>query len=123
MESSELSKLIPLYVAGSLSEPERQAVEEALVASAELRTELAFWKQAQYVTSSYDPNHPSAEAIVKYAEGKLIGADRLAFEAHLNQCADCRQELEVIRETYPAEESTIEERAYTGEVSVLELFK
>lgn len=123
MEISEVSKLIPLYVAGSLSDQERRAVEEALAGSAELRKELEFWKQAQIAARLYDPTHPSAEAIVNYAEGKVAGQEHLTLELHLQQCADCRHELEIVRETYPVAESMIDERRSTDEVNVLELFR
>jgi hypothetical protein len=123
MEISELSKLISLYVTGSLTEQERRTVEEALAGSDELRKEIEFWKLAQHPARSYDPTHLSAEAIVSYAEGRIMGQERIALETHLQQCADCQHDLEIIRETYPTEESIVDEGRYPAEVRVPELFK
>jgi len=48
METSQVSRLLPLYVAGSATDEERRAVEEALSGSEELREELEFWKHVQH---------------------------------------------------------------------------
>lgn len=123
MEISEVSKLIPLYVAGSLTEQERRTVEEGLAGSDELRKELEFWKKAQHPARSYDPTHPSAETIVDYVEGRMASPERVAFEAHLQACTECQHDLEIIRETYPAKESIFDEGRYAAEVRVPELFR
>jgi hypothetical protein len=100
MKTSPLSELLPLYVAGSLSDNDRRRVEAGLQTSPLLREELAFWQGVQHPARAHDPAHVSAEAMVSYAESTMPAAARSSVEAHLENCLSCRHELEIIRKTY-----------------------
>lgn len=101
MDLSELRKLLPFYVAGTLSETEKRAVGKALSESAELRDELKFWRKAQLPARAYSVAHPSAKEILDYVEGRSTESERGTFERHVQACFDCQNEIALIRETYP----------------------
>ena len=123
MNRVELSTLLPLYAAGSLSGTEKERVEEALKASGELTEELEFWKGILDSARSYDPAHPPAEAIVEYSEGTVAGPELARVRTHVNTCLDCQHELEILRETYQEESSTVDEKRLTVEVRLPDLFR
>ena len=107
MNLSELRKLIPFYAANTLGPKEKKAVEKELVRSKELGKELKFWQQAQHTAISNSKylgqGHLTPEAIVDYAEGKIeSNQTKISMEKHFQQCAECQQELDIIKQTYPA---------------------
>jgi hypothetical protein len=82
-------------------------VERDLANSEELKKELKFWRQAQHTAISSSKylgqGHLTPEVIVDYAEGKIeSNQTKISMENHFQQYADCRQELDMIKQTYPA---------------------
>lgn len=112
MDINELKKLIPFYIAKTLDEKEKEKVEAGLKKFPELKSDLDFWIQAREATLIYvhinQTGHLSAEQIVNYVEeeyeGNLPALQKV--EAHLNDCADCRNDVEIIRDTYSAISAT-----------------
>ncbi|MBA4312475.1 MAG: hypothetical protein C0417_07575 [Chlorobiaceae bacterium] len=107
MEYSEIKKLIPFYIAGTLEPDEKKLVEDALRDSGELKKEFEFWLKAKEVTARHAlrlaENHLTPEQIVGYLE-RYYESDKLgleSIESHLRTCVDCRSDIEMIRSTYP----------------------
>lgn len=111
MEISEIKKLIPFYVAGTLDEVERKLVENALKESKELQKEVEFWLKAQaiveYHSQFYQEGHLTPEQIVIAAESgiKSIQTAHPDLIRHLQECEHCRHDVEMIKSTYPVEET------------------
>ena len=123
MNKVELSTLLPFYASGSLSGAEKERVEEALKAFGELNEEFEFWKGILDSARSYDPAHPPAEEIVEYSEGTVAGPALARVRAHVDTCQECQHELEILRETYQEESSTVDEKRLTVEVRLPDLFR
>jgi len=106
MTVSHLLKLIPFYSAKTLDAEEKKAIDEELPKSRELQEELKFWQRAAHATRSsvefLRHGHPSPEEIVDYVEENIRNIQtRSTAEKHFQECDNCRQELEIIKETYP----------------------
>ena len=107
MEYSEIKKLIPFYIVGTLEPDEKKLVEDALRDSGELKKEFEFWLTAKEITARHAlrsaENHLTPEQIVGYLE-KYYESDKLdleGIESHIRTCVDCRSDIEMIRSTYP----------------------
>lgn len=103
MTLNEVKELLPLYVSGSLSAEQKRDVQQALEVHPELNEELRFWqgmKQATLADAAYEQQHPSAEQIVRFADGTLpAGEEWLLVENHLRSCESCRDELSLVQES------------------------
>lgn len=103
MTLDEVKELLPLYVSGSLSAEQEKDVQQALEIHPELKEELRFWqgmKQATLADAAYEQQHPSAEQIVRFADGTLpAGEEWLLVENHLRSCESCRDELSLVQES------------------------
>ena len=75
MTVNEIRELLPFFAANSLQAAERDAVEEALENSEELRKELEFWRHAKHATlinaETRAEGHVSSVQIVDYARGAI----------------------------------------------------
>jgi len=104
-------QLLPWLVNGTLEDAERQAVEEHLAACAECRGELAATREAFAAYSAHLP----PEVVMAYAEdgdaaaypapgeaGQPRMLERQLVERHLEQCAGCRDDVEMTRESLGA---------------------
>ncbi len=103
MDIKELRRLLPFYIAGTLNTGERNAVEDGLRESAELRAELGEWKEIQQVVKAragYEEAHVPASGLIEFAAGSLGGPDRQRIAAHIESCASCKTELDILRETF-----------------------
>lgn len=107
MDITELKKLIPFYVAGSLDPEERSMVEKALRESNELQTELEFWTHARAAVGRHvrfrQEGHLSPEQILSLIELDLHEEPETSYAIlnHLQKCDSCSQQVEIIRSTYP----------------------
>ncbi len=104
MTEEELLKLIPFYAAGTLETEEKIEVEQELSRSKKLQEELAFWRNARRATISYveylREGHPTAEALADYAERAFNGHRSQLIDEHLALCHNCKQEFEIISQTF-----------------------
>lgn len=103
MTLEELKELLPLFVAGSLTEAQRNTVKDALEKYPELAQELRFWEAMKRVgavdLARIAERHISSEQTVRYAESSLpAGDERLYVESHLQSCDSCREEFELVRQ-------------------------
>ncbi len=99
----ELRQLIPFFVAGTLDDEERRAVEQAVTEEPSFKEDLSFWQsaatavrgQATYAAAG----HPSSELLVCHAEGREIADEGTAraLEEHITTCTRCRKELAMIQ--------------------------
>ncbi len=106
MTKQELEELLPLYVNGRLDDRMRKKVEDALAESPQAREALRYWKEIAHISILDDTHkmtsHPTAEEIVDYATGALRDPHaRVMLERHIQACATCLKEVEVIREMKP----------------------
>jgi predicted anti-sigma-YlaC factor YlaD len=97
--------LLPWLLNDSLDGDERRLVEEHLAACAGCRRELAETRDVLHLYATHLP----VAALVAYAEGAVPAgtpaAERIdpeAVAAHLDQCAGCREELALVRESREA---------------------
>lgn len=101
-------ELLPWLVNGSLEAGERQAVESHLADCSDCRDELIATRDAFEVYAAHLPT----EALITYAENPEVGGysvlgeggrshavDRRLIERHLEQCAACREEVHLTRES------------------------
>lgn len=105
MEKSELLDLIPLYVTGKVSDDQKAAIENELPHSKELREEFAFWRSAQVAAKNAAANlaegHLRSEQIVDYARGAVLNPkEGLEIELHLQACASCREDYEIVKPSF-----------------------
>lgn len=104
MDSNWFNDMIPAFLAGTLSDADRKAFEEELARNPELQQELAdtrFLKVGIDLLESLDAEHPTAGILVTYAEapGDLDDRTRAEVEAHVRWCSECRQDIEMTRES------------------------
>ncbi|HEY6136962.1 MAG TPA: zf-HC2 domain-containing protein, partial [Thermoanaerobaculia bacterium] len=57
-------------------------------------------------------NHPGAETLAAFAEGRLPAAERTELLAHLDACEECLEQLELANETVHAEGVATKSRAW-----------
>jgi len=103
MTHDHVIEKLPWLVNGTLAEGERSEVEEHLAGCPDCRAELALTRDAFLVYSTHLP----PAVLVVYAEtppgdrltidGETV--DRRSVDAHLAHCDDCREELEMVRES------------------------
>ncbi len=109
MEYSEIKKLIPFYIAGTLESDEKNLVENALRNSVELKKEFEFWVRAKEVVAQHAPrlteHHLTPEQIVMAAQEHPAKEleKHSNIEKHLQECEMCRHEVDIIKSTYPLE--------------------
>jgi len=113
------TELLPWLVNDSLDEADRPEVEDHLRTCADCRRALAETRGAFELFAA----HPPVEAIVARAEADGVWDDTVDFEggrigrealdAHLAHCAECREELELARDSRRELEG--EEAAPAGE--------
>jgi hypothetical protein len=107
MEYSEIKKLIPFYIAGTLEPEEKKLVEDALGGSDELGSEFAFWLKVREVVAQHSTRlteqHLTPEQIIGYIEDNYLRniPELEIIESHIKTCADCRLDIETLRNTYP----------------------
>lgn len=114
MTIEELKHLIPMYVANTLSQEEKEKLERELKTSDELQQELSFWLYARVATESHfgylQEGHVASEMITAYAEGTILSEnERHLVEEHLHQCATCSDEVVLLRKTIVPVESEVRE--------------
>lgn len=107
MDIEEVRELLAFYVTGKLSREEKEAVETALAESPALKEELQQWRHLRQAVlmeaAAADAGHPTSEEMVLYAEKQgLDSQKRLTIVKHIQNCAECREVLEVLRSTYPS---------------------
>jgi hypothetical protein len=105
METSELLDLIPLYITGRVSDDQKKAIENELPRSKELRAELAFWRSAQVAAKSAmatsAEGHLRSEQIVDYARRAVLNhTEVLEIQRHLQACASCREDYEIVEPAF-----------------------
>jgi len=104
MDRNELIKLIPLYVANSLSDNDRKLVEREIASSEEMKEDLRFWKLAHEVVrahlSTTAGEHPSSEAIVTFVLGLGSPESRAIVDTHLISCEECRSDVQIIQDIH-----------------------
>jgi len=122
MELADLKKLIPYYIAGTLAEKEKLLVEDGLIRFPELKAEIQFWRRARRATienSAFEAlGHPSAEALVDYAEGLFVSEPGTAasIREHLRECRECSTEYDMIAGTLAQPKQYPEPRDWAGEL-------
>ncbi len=104
MTIDELKQLIPMYVANTLSQEEREVLEREVKSSEELRREVSFWRHARAATESHfdylQEGHLTSEIITAYVEETLQSEnERQTIEQHLQQCVSCNDEVDVLKKT------------------------
>jgi hypothetical protein len=106
MTHDHVIETLPWLVNGTLAEGERSEVEEHLAGCPDCRAELALTRDAFEL---YAVHLPPAVLVV-YAEtppgDRLtidgVTVDRRSVDAHLAHCDDCREELEMVRDSRAA---------------------
>ena len=118
MTRDEIRHLLPLYAAGTLSAEERDAVEEELRRSPDLREEYREWESIRNVvvaSAEYAALHLAPAVIVSFAEGNLIGAELDVAASHLKNCAACANELDIVRKTLAVPDHPLESARTTSQ--------
>jgi len=109
-------ELIPAYLDGRLSTDDRQRLEAAIRDDAELRQEVAEQRRLLVGLDLLDKvrgKHIDSELLALYAEDSpdLDDAERSAVEAHLKECPECREELDLcVQVVHLPERQVITER-------------
>lgn len=91
-------ELLPWLLNGTLEDGERRDLLAALRRSPELRRELA---DTHWAGRLFAHHLPTAD-VVAYALAEVTATDRALVESHLASCTDCRDELEMVRESLAA---------------------
>ncbi|MBI5475809.1 MAG: hypothetical protein HY964_03625 [Ignavibacteriales bacterium] len=106
MEKQEIKKLIPFYVAGTLSKEEHEIVKNAISISDELKENYLFWKKIKYTLDnraiSLDENHLSSDQIIGHVENAYSKnlKELQNIESHISGCSSCKEDIKIIRATY-----------------------
>ena len=95
--------MIPAYLAGKLPDEKRQELEARLAECQELRETLKEFHQlysGMAVMDAASSGHIDSEQLVAYSDdpGSFTPALRENIENHLDDCADCREELKLCRD-------------------------
>jgi len=99
MDHRDCVELLPWFAAGALDESERREVEQHLEDCASCRGELA---QTRRAARLFAADHPPPERLLAYVHDG-IDDDRewRALSAHLDRCGECREEVELCRQSRP----------------------
>ncbi len=89
------------YLAGTLTDAERAGLEAALEESPELRRELQVTRLLRAGIEIVDlvmEGHPDSDEIVVFSlnRGELEASRAAEIAAHIEECKDCREEIELI---------------------------
>jgi hypothetical protein len=92
-----LGGLVAWYPTGTLDEEERRRVESHVRQCATCDSLLRF---GDGVRASLSLEHPAPDAIVTYSEdpGGLSRAEREKVERHLEECGECRMQVDLLEE-------------------------
>ncbi len=100
----ELREKIPEYLAGGLSDAERAEIEQAVDGDPEFRKDFLELRRLRLGIAAFDlinEGHLSADQITDYvlAPDSIPADERSNIEAHIEQCAECAEELAITRKT------------------------
>lgn len=91
-----LGALLPWFLNGTLSEPEKRAFEQYLATSKRCQEEMKvvrkLQRQMQEHGDAFFEDHPSAEELVAYAAGEIKGQRAEEIAHHLTLCRTCALE-------------------------------
>lgn len=96
MNCENAMELLPWLANGSLSDNERQALDEHLSRCPSCQQELEETRIAAQIYAA----HPAADALYDFAAGSGVAAPaRELIETHVAACAACAEELAMIRDS------------------------
>lgn len=103
--NKDIIDLIPLLVQGKLREAEKNIVLEQIQKSPELQQEYDFWQGVHAIRRElprYDFSaHIQPEILDRFAQNKInqLSNEYSEITAHLQQCASCSEDVELLRHT------------------------
>src|SRR5688572_1742305 len=94
MDCGHVSELLPWFKNGSLAGPEQEQVREHLAQCRACQQELS---ETSLAWSVYEQHLPT-EALVNLAYDRpLVATQQRLFDHHLSACADCAEQLDLVR--------------------------
>jgi len=103
-----IARFLPWYLNGTLSKTERDLVEGHIGQCPSCANDLLQMKWLAKQFMAVDKQHVDPEQLVIFAEARheLRAEDLLSIEHHLESCADCKHELQILRKSNRCSEST-----------------
>jgi len=102
--SKDIVDLIPMFVAGRLSDAESKIVREQIQQLPELQSELALWQGIHSIRRQlprFDSSgHPPPELLDLFAQGKInqLSGEYGEITRHLQNCPACSEDVECLRQ-------------------------